>query len=170
MGGTRAQKEGNGLLSGDGPMPARALPATCLLVAWNEGMQVTGIAERVGTGLARHGSGPGELPLANPAPCPQGGHMSQKESHGKTVAHVGVRRRKFSIPACGTRAVSMRVTCRMALFAQLRAVRVSGDLGKVLGDGGDSGRRRPLGTLDGPASVSDQASFCTRSAACLPRA
>ena len=157
MGGTRAQKEGNGLLSGDGPMPARALPmsaralpATCLLVAWNEGMQVTGIAERVGTGLARHGSGPGELPLANPAPCPQGGHMSQKESHGKTVAHVGALRRKFSIPACGTRAVSMRVTCRMASFAQLRTVRVSEDLGKMLGDGGDSGRRRPLGTLGGP--------------------
>lgn len=157
MGGTRAQKEGNGLLSGDGPMPARALPmparalpATRLLVAWNEGMQVTGIAERVGTGLARHDSGPGELSLANPAPCPQGGHMSQKESHGKTVAHVGVRRQKFSIPACGTRAVSMRVTCRMASFAQLRAVRVSGDLGKVLSDGGDSGRRRPLGTLGGP--------------------
>ena len=157
MGGTRAQKEGNGLLSGDGPMPARALPmparalpATCLLVAWNEGMQVTGIAERVGTGLARHGSGPGELPLANPAPCPQGGHMSQKESHGKTVAHVGALRRKFSIPACGTRAVSMRVTCRMASFAQLRTVRVSEDLGKMLGDGSDSGRRRPLGTLGGP--------------------
>ena len=69
MGGACAQKEGNGLLSGDGPMPARALPmparalpATRLLVAWNEGMQVTGIAERVGAGLARHGSGPGELP------------------------------------------------------------------------------------------------------------
>lgn len=157
MGGTRAQKEGNGLLSGDGPMPARtlpmsgrALPVTCLLVVWNEGMQVTGIAERVSAGLARHGSGPGELPLANPAPCPQGGHMSQKESHGKTVAHVGVRRQKFSIPACGTRAVSMRVTCRMASFAQLRAVRVSEDLGKVLGDGGDLGRRWPLGTLGGP--------------------
>lgn len=157
MGGTRAQKEGNGLLSGDGPMPdralpmsARTLPVTRLLVAWNEGMQVTGIAERVGAGLARHGSGPGELPLANPALCPQGGHMSQKESHGKTVAHVGALRRKFSIPACGTRAVSMRVTCRMASFAQLRTVRVSEDLGKMLGDGGDSGRRRPLGTLGGP--------------------
>ena len=157
MGGTRAQKEGNGLLSGDGPMPARTLsvlgrtlPATRLLVIWNEGMQVTGIAERVGAGLARHDSGPGELPLANPAPCPQGGHMSQKESHGKTVAHVGVRRRKFSIPACGTRAVSMRATCRMASFAQLRTVRVSEDLRKMLGDGSGSGRRWPLGTLGGP--------------------
>lgn len=132
------------------PMSARTLPVTRLLVAWNEGMQVTGIAERVGTGLARHGSGSGELSLANPAPCPQGGHMSQKESHGKTVAHVGALRRKFSIPACGTRAVSMRVTCRMASFAQLRTVRVSEDLGKMLGDGGDLGRRRPLGTLGGP--------------------
>ena len=157
MGGTRAQKEGNGFLSGDGPMPdralpmpARALPVTRLLVAWNEGMQVTGIAERVGAGLARHDSGPGELPLANSAPCPQGGHMSQKESHGKTVAHVGVRRRKFSIPACGTRAVSMRATCRMASFAQLRTVRVSEDLRKMLGDGSGSGRRWPLGTLGGP--------------------
>lgn len=164
MGGTRAQKEGNGLLSGDGPMPARALPmpnralpmparalpVTRLLAAWNEGMQVTGIAERVGAGLARHDSGPGELPLANPAPCPQGGHMSQKESHGKTLAHVGVRRRKFSIPACGTRAVSMRATCRMASFAQLRTVRVSEDLGKMLGDGGDSGCRWPLVALSDP--------------------
>ena len=157
MGGTRAQKEGNGFLSGDGPMPdralpmpARALPVTRLLVAWNEGMQVTGIAERVGAGLARHDSGPGELPLANSAPCPQGGHMSQKESHGKTVAHVGALRRKFSIPACGTRAVSMRATCRMASFAQLRTVRVSEDLRKMLGDGSGSGRRWPLGTLGGP--------------------
>ena len=132
------------------PVPARTLPATCLLVAWNEGMQVTGIAERVGAGLARHGSGPGELPLANLAPCPQGGHMSQKESHGKTVAHVGVRRQKFSIPACGTRAVSMRVTCRMASFAQLRVVRVSEDLGKMLGDGSGLGRRWPLGALSDP--------------------